>query len=200
MSTFANAVIRQIGRDLGKVVSNQIFKDSHSTPYRRVGTSTQQHYKADKTEFEKVITFKLSYKPNTLIEKLIGSYVSLKKEIQAFLKDDYLDERETLHLIEMIQVFNEKMVSVHEVVTLNNIDTTKLDNLSESYISFLSMFLKHGIKSCKDNKEHYEAKLKSIESNLFRFRAKRICRDEIEIENLKIDSLNEVLNNLEKDL
>lgn len=36
---FLTSTVNQVGRDLGKVISNQLFGDAHSTPIRRV---TQQ--------------------------------------------------------------------------------------------------------------------------------------------------------------
>ena len=37
-NTFTNAIIREIGRNFGKTVSNSLLGDTHSTPYRRVGS------------------------------------------------------------------------------------------------------------------------------------------------------------------
>ncbi|WP_033961260.1 hypothetical protein [Psychroserpens jangbogonensis] len=34
---FTKAIVREIGRNYGKAISNQILGDAHSTPYRRVG-------------------------------------------------------------------------------------------------------------------------------------------------------------------
>jgi len=42
MGVTSNSFKRQIGRDAGKVVSNFIFGDKHSTPYRRVASTRAQ--------------------------------------------------------------------------------------------------------------------------------------------------------------
>lgn len=34
---FIRSAVNQVGRDGGKVISNQLYGDAHSTPYRRVG-------------------------------------------------------------------------------------------------------------------------------------------------------------------
>lgn len=36
---FVRSAVNQVGRDAGKVVSNQIYGDAHSTPHRAVGSS-----------------------------------------------------------------------------------------------------------------------------------------------------------------
>ena len=35
--TFTNAIVREIGRNYGKAISNSLMGDSHSTPVRMVG-------------------------------------------------------------------------------------------------------------------------------------------------------------------
>ena len=37
---FVKSVVRQVGRDTGKVISNKVFKDAHSTPIRIVSPDT----------------------------------------------------------------------------------------------------------------------------------------------------------------
>ncbi|MDC0126044.1 hypothetical protein OAI15_02130 [Flavobacteriaceae bacterium] len=38
MSTFTNALIREIGRNYGKAISNSLLGDAHANPVRIVGT------------------------------------------------------------------------------------------------------------------------------------------------------------------
>ncbi|MGL5980809.1 MAG: hypothetical protein ACRCZY_08055 [Phocaeicola sp.] len=42
MGTFEKSFTREIGKNTGKWVSNIVFGDGHSTPYRRVGGRKQQ--------------------------------------------------------------------------------------------------------------------------------------------------------------
>ena len=37
---FLSSTIRQVGRDTGKVISNQLFGDAHSTPVRHIKSET----------------------------------------------------------------------------------------------------------------------------------------------------------------
>ena len=39
-STFTNSIVREIGRNYGKSISNDLLGDSHSTPVRMVQGST----------------------------------------------------------------------------------------------------------------------------------------------------------------
>ena len=40
---FISSAVRQVGRDLGKTVSNELFGDAHSTPVRHIkGDSAQE--------------------------------------------------------------------------------------------------------------------------------------------------------------
>lgn len=48
---FIRSTINQVGRDTGKVISNNIYGDAHSTPYRRVGDNTQQTMIDENTQF-----------------------------------------------------------------------------------------------------------------------------------------------------
>ena len=41
-STFTNSIVREIGRNYGKSISNDLLGDSHSTPVRMVGGSSSQ--------------------------------------------------------------------------------------------------------------------------------------------------------------
>lgn len=37
LAKFLSSLIRQVGRDTGKVISNKLYGDAHATPYRRAG-------------------------------------------------------------------------------------------------------------------------------------------------------------------
>ena len=42
IARFFSSTIGQVGRDLGKTISNQVFGDSHSTPIRHVNNNHKQ--------------------------------------------------------------------------------------------------------------------------------------------------------------
>lgn len=44
LDSFIKSAVNQVGRDAGKVVSNQVFKDAHSTPIRNVNSNINKHY------------------------------------------------------------------------------------------------------------------------------------------------------------
>jgi hypothetical protein len=39
--SFVNSMVREVGRNYGKAISNRLLGDKHSTPYRRVGANVQ---------------------------------------------------------------------------------------------------------------------------------------------------------------
>ncbi len=50
---FVRSAVNQVGRDAGKVVSNGVYGDAHSTPYRRVnGSSNGSSYNRQAEEFD----------------------------------------------------------------------------------------------------------------------------------------------------
>jgi len=61
--TFVNSMVREVGRNYGKAISNKLLGDKHSTPYRRVGGSSasaaayvaEQPAKKRMNELEKLI-------------------------------------------------------------------------------------------------------------------------------------------------
>ncbi|GAA5221566.1 hypothetical protein [Membranihabitans marinus] len=52
--SFLQSAINQVGRDLGKVTSNIIFKDAHSTPIRSVGGEFSVELKKKKKILQKL--------------------------------------------------------------------------------------------------------------------------------------------------
>ena len=48
---FVQSMVRQVGRDAGKVISNKTFGDSHSTPIRMVGSSTEPQYSGSRRKY-----------------------------------------------------------------------------------------------------------------------------------------------------
>jgi len=49
LNTFTNAIVREIGRNIGKAASNKLLGDAHSTPYRRVGEKTSSKQSVSKS-------------------------------------------------------------------------------------------------------------------------------------------------------
>lgn len=119
--SFLKSAVNQVGRDLGKVVSNQVFKDAHSTPYRRVGSSQQSERRTTevRSEFDKAISFQMGHRPDTLVNKLAGVYAIIKKELKTSLDDGYLDPYEGEMFFHMIEEFNEKIEDMADILELD---------------------------------------------------------------------------------
>ena len=54
-STFTNSIVREIGRNYGKSISNNLLGDSHSTPVRMVGGSSSIAHKRGRKYENKLI-------------------------------------------------------------------------------------------------------------------------------------------------
>jgi len=66
-NTFTRAVVHQIGRDTGRVVSNSLYGDKHAIPIRRVGSSGREE------------SFYLVEKGDSKIEMTVEEYRAMKE-------------------------------------------------------------------------------------------------------------------------
>lgn len=70
---FLNAVVTQVGRDTGRVISNSVYGDAHSIPIRRIGTTNRftdvQHREISEQE-ARVILDKEDFKQKELKSNL----------------------------------------------------------------------------------------------------------------------------------
>lgn len=55
---FVRSAVRQVGRDGGKIISNKIYGDAHSTPVRNVGEEQACNVSSDIQDASKMIEFK----------------------------------------------------------------------------------------------------------------------------------------------
>jgi hypothetical protein len=177
---FLQSAINQVGRDMGRVVSNTVFKDRHSIPIRRARTYQNEHsngsyrpstskslpIKQAQNEFDKAISFKTGYKPETLISKLGGAFVVIKNEARAFIKDGYLDINESQQLISMIQQFNNKCSDIEDVIGFTEDKDSKvykqLENIHKTTISIYKEVLTISAEACLKRADHYERTSKTI--------------------------------------
>ncbi|MCH8534646.1 MAG: hypothetical protein LAT51_06215 [Flavobacteriaceae bacterium] len=144
--SFTKAVVRQVGRDLGKVVSNKVFGDRHSTPYRRVGSNASsgsrqqrqqqrqqpsqqaqqqvssrqevQEQKITSNEFDKAIGFATTFTAPTMVRKLAGVYEVMKNEIHKAKQDGYLDTDESTMVFKMESEFMHKAEIITDLLEL----------------------------------------------------------------------------------
>lgn len=177
---FLQSAINQVGRDMGRVVSNAVFKDRHSIPIRRARSYQDEHtnsnYRSSATkkmpikqlqsDFDKAISFKTGYKPETLISKLGGVFVVIKNEARAFIEDGYLDIDESQQLLNMIRQFNNKCADIEDVIGFTVDEDSKvykqLDNIHQTTISIYKEVLKISAEACLRRAEDFESSNKTI--------------------------------------
>lgn len=150
--SFTQSIINQIGRDTGKVISNQIFKDAHSTPIKIVSGKSEK--RVVKTEFEKAINFQFGVRSSTLVNKLSGAQIVLRNEMNKFLSDGYLDISESVMLISMIEQFNTKVSDVYGFLKLdeenNQNEIQIVDKIVEQHADCFLNILNLSITGCEN--------------------------------------------------
>ena len=180
---FLQSAINQVGRDMGRVVSNTIFKDRHAIPIRRARSydnrqqPTQQqpqqkrpkvhHLKEVEESFESALNFKTGYKPTTLISKLGGAFIVIKNEARDFVDDGYLDNQESQQLFKMMKAFNRKCCDVEDVIGFTEEPDSKaykqLANIHESAKAIFVEVLEVSAKACRERAIAYEEAAQEIE-------------------------------------
>jgi hypothetical protein len=181
---FLQSAINQVGRDMGRVVRNTIFKDRHAIPIRRARSyhnqgsqarAKPQQRKAQpiqevQKEFEKAIDFKTGYRPTTLISKLGGAFIVIKNEARAFIDDGYLDVEESQQLFEMMKAFNHKCSDVEDVIGFTEDENSKaykqLENIHGTTQKMFHEVLKTSVRACQDRAEAYEKALEELKPPL----------------------------------
>jgi 23S rRNA pseudoU1915 N3-methylase RlmH len=173
--SFLKSTINQVGRDLGKVVSNEVFKDAHSTPHRIVknnqkNNSSRQVFAQKKKEkldnCDKLISFNIAYKADTLITKLSGVYVEMKNLSSEFVEDGYLDSKETTDLFTTIEKFNGKTSDIYDVLTINEQKNEKyieqVSSLVDKTKEHFKKILTVAIEGCEKKSKHYKNRSESV--------------------------------------
>lgn len=170
-----NSAINQVGRDLGKVVSNQIFKDSHSTPIRISGqnsnnTVTVEKKRQVKSQFDKELNFTISGRPSTIVTKLASLFIAMKESVNEYKSDGYLDTDEFKESIRMIQEFINKLSNVGEILNLDPIKNENEINIASAYIEKTNNLIQDvcnfGIDGCNAKIDFINSKLKETEINI----------------------------------
>ena len=111
IEVFTKAIVREIGRNIGKTASNGLLGDSHSTPYRRVSSTIRNSnseallgassggYKYDNHLDRLIRTFQIKGKTATFnsAQNIYNEYFELVEEANA---DNYFSSSETIYLIQ----------------------------------------------------------------------------------------------------
>lgn len=187
MSLLKSAV-NQVGRDLGKVISNQIFKDAHSTPIRMTNQSGGKSNRKVKSEFEKSINIALTLKPNTIVNKMAAAYIELKNEVEEFLSDGYLEMDELKQLVNLFNTYNKKASDITELLEMdedkNKEEIEKLTELVQKNKELLIRTIEVGIKAAENSLERIESYKKEETKGVFRFLSNsKIKKHNDEVEN-----------------
>ena len=112
MSTFVNAVIREIGRNYGKAISNSLLGDKHANPVRLVekqrnlGAGTGGRNYPNKLE-KLLATYEIKGHTATfnVAQNMVNYYMDLAEEAQA---DGVVSLLETNYLIDMFKKCNKQ--------------------------------------------------------------------------------------------
>ncbi len=183
---FLQSAINQVGRDLGRVASNAVFKDRHAIPIRRAksyssSSSNQrpaqpkaQPIQQVKDDFEKAIDFKTGYKPSTLVSKLGGAFVVIKNEARGFVEDGYLDKEESEQLFDMMKNFIDKCGDIEDVISFTENEDAKeykqLESIMNSMREVFVEVLEVSAKACKKQAVEYEKEGEALKpTNFFRY-------------------------------
>ncbi len=168
--SFLKSAVNQVGRDLGKVISNQIFKDAHSTPIRMANRVDNSQKQIIKSNFEKSINFPLTHRPKTLINKINAAYIDLKNEVEVFLSNGFLSMEELQQLVLLFNTYNKKAGDLTELLEIDEINNAnEIEQLTQLVQKNKDLFIgsvNFGIKAIHDNLVTLESKKLEEESGL----------------------------------
>lgn len=192
--SFTKSVVRQVGRDLGKVVSNKVFGDRHSTPYRRVGNNSTsrrrqqrsqpaqqqqpqvsqsaQEQQITSTDFDRAIGFATTFTAPTMVRKLAGVYEVMKTEIYKAKQDGYLDNDESTMVFKMESEFMHKAEIITDLLELeeesNQSHLEKLQKIVELTQRLIKETIELSLKGANIQKQYYENQKENYHSPDFK--------------------------------
>ena len=129
--TFTNAIVREIGRNYGKAISNSLMGDSHSTPVRMVGGDVSRMrgrtYRNKLDEAIEKFTVKGTVATFNAGINIHTQYFSLVEEANA---DNVLDIGETQYLMSEVPKVVRTLEQIKSVM-LDNSDQVRADKVQE---------------------------------------------------------------------
>ena len=129
--TFTNAIVREIGRNYGKAISNSLMGDSHSTPVRMVGGDVSRMrgrtYRNKLDEAIEKFTVKGTVATFNAGINIHTQYFSLVEEANA---DNVLDIGETQYLMSEVPKVVRTLEQIKSVM-LDNSDKVRADKVQE---------------------------------------------------------------------
>jgi len=117
MSTFTNALIREIGRNYGKAISNSLLGDAHSNPVRIVSAprilgagSGGRNYENKLVKLLETYEIKGATATFNVAQNMVNYYMDLVEEAQA---DNTISLSETSYLIKMFTRCHKELIIIH---------------------------------------------------------------------------------------
>ena len=118
-STFTNSIVREIGRNYGKSISNDLLGDSHSTPVRMVGGSSSiarkrgRKYENKLDEYLQKFEIKGALATFNQGQNIFNAYFELVEEAQS---DGSIDLTELVHLVQKYRDTSAGLKKVHQAL------------------------------------------------------------------------------------
>ena len=170
-------MINQVGRDAGKVVSNAVFKDKHSTPIRMIrngnGTTFVKSEPALERTFvddmEKMLDFQMAHQTRTLVNKINGAFIFFRKQVNRVMEDEFVTAEEYFDIIEISNQLNAKIHDMHELYLMNKEEgiIDALSTITKKKKELMTDFLLLAIDSFEDSIKTFE--VSKIEMNSLKF-------------------------------
>ena len=118
-STFTNSIVREIGRNYGKSISNDLLGDSHSTPVRMVGGSSSiarkrgRKYENKLDEYLQKFEIKGALATFNQGQNIFNAYFELVDEAQS---DGSIDLTELVYLVQKYRDTLAGLKKVHQAL------------------------------------------------------------------------------------
>ena len=173
VEVFTRSIVREIGRNVGKVASNKLLGDSHSTPYRRVSGvksanvrrgnirsavlgASSGGYKYENQLDRLIKTFQIKGKLATFnsAQNIYNEYFKLVEEATS---DENIDNIEALYLVEQFHRTAKILMTITKA--LKELDAKDKAQLVEEKLINLNEF----IKSLNESFELVSTKMKVID-------------------------------------
>ena len=130
-----NSIKNQIGRDIGKSISNVILGDAHATPVRMTGSNkSSSRRKISVDEYEKKLKLiDLSQTPKTIIRKLGAVLVEFESDIKGYLADGFIDFKEEIQIAKRFYTILDVFAKIEKQFSINGEDTARLIEIYQDY-------------------------------------------------------------------
>lgn len=116
IKNFLDSVVKQFGRDTGKVISNKVYKDKHASPYRKV-ESNSDDYLADKSK-NQILRKILRNELPTSKQKAKNNLIDLKSQILIYSHYQKIDNFKYVNFLQKLYIesiqYIDKLIIAHD--------------------------------------------------------------------------------------